>query len=207
MRKEKYDYDLEARRKIFHLILGILVVILIQTGILTPLRIFLILVFGGFLSIISRSYKIPIIYWFLERFERKEQLKRIPGKGALSFFTGVLLAVKLFPRDIALASIIILTVGDSLSHIYGKFFGRKRIAWNKEKMVEGNLFGALISGFSASIFTPLISSMIASFTTMMFESVELRIKEEIIDDNIMVPLIAGTIMLIIRNLFPYINII
>ncbi|MEM2121820.1 MAG: SEC59/DGK1/VTE5 family protein [Candidatus Woesearchaeota archaeon] len=208
--KTKYDYEtkvIEVRRKVLHIFIGVFLLILLHYNIINALMIFLVIIISGILSYLSKNYKIPLISWFLKNFERQKELKRFPGRGFITFLIGVLLAIKLFPQEIALASITILIFGDSVSAIYGSFAGKKKISWNRKKNLEGNIFGAIISGLCATLFVPLISAFVASFCAMIFESFEMKMNEEIIDDNIIVPLVAGTTLLIIRYYIPWINII
>ncbi len=193
------DINLEVRRKIFHIFLGVVLVILIYYGIVNALILFLLLIIGGLISLISKFTDIPVISWLLKTFERPEQLKRFPGKGMISFFIGVLLVVKLFPMDIALASILILSFGDSVSHIYGTLVGKKGLPWNKKKTIEGTIYGTITATLASSIIINPLYALIASISAMGFESIEIKTGEELTDDNILIPLIAGTVLLILRN--------
>jgi dolichol kinase len=210
MNKSVRDYEKrikEVKRKVLHILIGVCVLILLNYKIINSVMIFLVIIISGIMSYLSRTYKIPVISWFLENFEMEKELKKMPGRGFITFLIGVLLAIKLFPQEIALASITILIFGDSLSAIYGSFMGRKRITWNKNKNIEGNIFGAAISGLCAALFIPLASAFISAFSAMIFESFEMKMNEEIIDDNIIVPLVAGTVAIIIKYYAPWINII
>ncbi|MCX6709610.1 MAG: hypothetical protein NTV63_01480 [Candidatus Woesearchaeota archaeon] len=143
--------------------------------------------------------RIPFVGWFLDKFERKEQMKKLPGKGALSLFFGVLLTIKLFPENIAYASIMILAIGDPVSHFVGKIFGRIKTPWNRIKMIEGNLAGAVVSGIAASALVNPLFAFIASFSALLVETIEIKMNEKIIDDNIILPLTAGTAMLLLET--------
>jgi len=140
----------ELRRQVFHICLGLAIIILLINNILNSLILFIILIAGILISILSKKFKIPIVYSFLKIFERKDALKTFPGKGAISFLMGCLLVLQLFERDIALASIMILTFGDSVSHLFGLHFGRKKHPLNCLKSIEGNITGA-ITGFLGAI--------------------------------------------------------
>ena len=79
---------LEVKRQLLHITIGFVTLILIIWGILTPLILFLIIVFSAVLSILSKRYRIPIVSWFLENFEREKEKSRFPGRGFISFFVG-----------------------------------------------------------------------------------------------------------------------
>ena len=115
---------LEFRRQLLHISIGFLTLIMIMFGFLTPFMLFLIIVFSSALSILSKKYDVPVVSWFLNNFEREKEKGKFPGKGFISFFIGILLSVKLFEPQIAYASIMVLTLGDSISHMVGIHIGR-----------------------------------------------------------------------------------
>jgi len=188
----------EVRRQAFHICLGLAIIILLVNNILNSLILFIILIAGILISILSRKFKIPVIYSFLKLFERKDILKTFPGKGTISFLIGCLLVLQLFGRDIALASIMILTFGDSVSHLFGWHFGRKKHPLNCLKSIEGNIAGAFTGFLGAMLFVSPLPAFLASFGAMTAEAIELRMNNKIIDDNIIVPLVAGTIIHLMR---------
>jgi phytol kinase len=189
------ENSLELRRHAFHMGLGMLFVLLISMGF--DWRFFLALIIvGAVLSYVSAKKNIPIIAWFLEKFERKNVW---PGKGALFFVIGTFLALVLFPRDVALASIMIMTFGDSLAHLFGRFFGRIKHPFNAYKMIEGTLIGFLAGGITASAFVPWPQAMAASAVAMFFEGIELKFRNNAVDDNIVIPLVAGVVILLFRS--------
>lgn len=192
----------ELRRQAFHICVGLALLFLTKYGILNPIRIFLILIFGIILSLLSKRYKIPVVYWFLEKFERKEELTKFPGRGVIYLFAGVLLSLKLFPPDIAYASIIILSLGDSISHLVGTRIGKVKHPLSDVKLLEGTLVGTLFAFIGALFFVPLLEALLASIGAMTAEVVEFEMNKRVVDDNIIVPLVAGTIMLLVRIYLP-----
>ena len=110
---------LELKRKILHILVGITALLLLIYKIITPLTIFIILAIGIFVSLLSLKIRIPLISWFLDNFERNKDKNKLPGRGIIFAATGSLLALQLFETNIALASIIILTFADPISHLVG----------------------------------------------------------------------------------------
>lgn len=184
-KKEK----LEVRRQIFHLLLGVAIVILYSLEILTINMLFAIFFIGFVISLASRKCKIPVIHWFLKNFEREKEFKENPGKGTLMYIAGVLIALLLFKESIALAAIMILAVGDSVAHMIGKYFGRYRL--KNAKHIEGTVAGIFFASVAASMFVKPTTAFLASTVAMVAEAVELRIGRMIIDDNLAIPVIAG----------------
>jgi len=194
--------NLELKRKILHILLGIIGLFLVIYEIITPFIIFIILIVGSFISLISLKTKIPIIYFFLKNFERTSDIKKPPGRGVIFAVTGSLLVLQLFPKDIALASIVILIFADPTSYLVGKTFGKTKSFIDKRKNIEGHITGALISSLLAMFFISPCLAMAGSLIAMLFESLIIEIQKIELDDNLIIPLTAGTTMfLIVKFLF------
>jgi len=121
-----------------------------------------------------------------------ERQKELPFKGAITFYTGCFLSIALFPANVAIASITILALGDSLATVIGKFFGKHKLSINKEKSWEGSIT-FFIASFLILIFfikNPLNILVVGAVTTL----VEMLPR---IDDNITVPLSVGILMSLI----------
>ena len=126
------------------------------------------------------------------------QNTRLPGEGFVFFLVGSLLAIKLFSQDIALASILILSFGDGISHLIGEGIGKRKILFNKSKNIEGLVFGVIAGTLTALFFVSFLEAFVASLAAMLVEAVEIKIRENHIDDNLFVPLVAGTAILLLR---------
>ncbi len=193
---------LEFRRQLVHILVGLITVILIYFDLLSPWAIFLLIIAGLLLSFIAKRVDIPLISFFLDHLEREEQKKTFPGKGTIFFFIGVLLVLKLFDRDIALAAIMVLTLGDSISHLFGAQFGLTRNLFNgkSRKLLEGTLMGTVTGFLGALLFVPYLEAILGSAAAMVAEVVKIDFNEHTLDDNLIVPLVAGTVMMLVRNL-------
>jgi dolichol kinase len=191
---------MEVRRQLFHFLLGLVIVVLYQLNLINSLIIFVILVLGGILILISKRVKLPVIGWFLDNFEREEQIKIFPGRGALYYFIGVLLVMQLFEKDIACAGIMILALGDSVGHLVGRYYGKTR--WiNSKKLLEGSVAGALAGFLGAVFFVSPLEAALASIGAMILEAVEIELNRTAVDDNLYMPLVAGTIIYLLRLYF------
>ena len=189
----------EIGRKVLHLLSGISILLMLIYGLLNVKIMFYILIFGCFLSILSMKVRLPGLSWLLDNFERKNE--KIPGKSSLFFLAGSILALRLFSFDIALASIAVLTFADSLSNMTGRVFGRRKFVLNKYKNIEGILFGIIIGTLSAMFFVNFTEAFVASFFAMFIEAIEIKVSDEHIDDNLLIPLVAGTVMFLLRIWF------
>ncbi len=188
-------------RQLLHIVVGIAVVLLYYFNLIDSLIVFEIVVLGGFLCFLSKKIDIPIFAWFLRRLEREEQRKIFPGRGMLFFFIGVLLVMKLFDKDIALAAIMILALGDSVSHLVGKYFGKTRNIFNghSRKLLEGTIAGAVFGFLGALLFVPVPEAFFGSLGAMIVEALEFNMNKRTIDDNLIIPLVAGTVMLLVMR--------
>ncbi len=192
MKVLKLFEDLEIRRKIVH-ILGISFAIafaflkdIFLIGLVILNVIFM-------LVIISLFYKYFKMFKFLEKFERKDDLRMFPAKGAIMYFVGILI-VLVFTRDlnILLISILILSLSDGFATIVGRRYGKHRLPYNKKKSFEGTLTFFIISYIILSLFTKdLYFSLLASFMLAILESLNLKV-----DDNLLIPVATASLLLL-----------
>ena len=145
--------SLELKRKIAHILFGIIGLLLLTYNIFNSLILFIFLIIGIFASLLSMRFKIPVISFFLDNFERTKDKIELPGRGIIFAFAGAILALQLFEKNIALASITILIFADPISHLFGKYFGKTKSLLDNKKNIEGHITGALIrSIFGEKIF-------------------------------------------------------
>ncbi|MBW2970642.1 hypothetical protein KY320_00615 [Candidatus Woesearchaeota archaeon] len=187
-------------RQLIHIFVGTLVLFLLIINLLTPLHLFIIIVISAILSLLSRKFHIPVLYWFIDNFDHEKDKKKFPGRAFISFFVGILLSVKLFEPSLAYAAIMVMTIGDSVSNMIGYNLGKIKNPLNGHKALEGNIAGALVGFFGASFFIPPLLAAAGSFGAMLIEAIQIRMNEAIVDDNIIVPLTFGAIVMIMRSL-------
>ena len=196
--KDIESSDFELNRQIFHLALGVAIVLLLMYGLIDKNIILVLIVVGFILSLLSRKTKIPIIYNLLQEFERKPELEKFPGKGTIFYFIGVYISLLLFPREIALASIMVLALGDSISHIYALHYGKIKHPLSKTKYIEGAVAGFVGAFIGAFVFLPWHEAFFASLFAMVVEAIEIKIGTEQVDDNLIIPVVAGAVVYVIR---------
>ena len=125
----------------------------------------------------------------------------------LFFLLGSFLAVLLFPKDIALASIMVLAFGDAISHLFGVHFGKIMHPLSDKKFLEGAIAGFFAATVGALLFIPVHEALLAAFAAMLVEALEVRFRRIQIDDNFLIPLAAGATIVLFRYLsagpFPY----
>ena len=190
----------EWNRQLFHIFLGIAIAVLLLYDFIDQKIILIIIIVGLILSYLSKKIRIPVLYNLLEIFERKEEIRKFPGKGTIFYFIGVYIVLLLFPKDIAMASIMVLALGDSVSHLFGLHFGKTKHPLSKTKFLEGTIAGFVAGFIGALVFAKPIEAFFASFAAMIVEAIEIKIGTQQIDDNLIVPLIAGSVIWLIRLL-------
>ena len=116
--------NVEIKRKLLHLILGIILVALLMFGFIGTLHVFILTIIVIIIPLLNKRYKIPGMNWFLKNFEREENLKKFPGKGFIYYLIGSFLVLLLFPLDIAMPAILVLAFADSIGHLFGIRFGK-----------------------------------------------------------------------------------
>ncbi|MEI6058262.1 MAG: hypothetical protein WCP89_00670 [archaeon] len=183
----------EFRREVVHILVGISFVMFLLFVPYAEFILFITLVVGCFVSFLSTIYCVPVINDFLCVFERECNMKKFPGKGIIFFFIGSLLVLQLFPENIAIASILILTFSDPISHFVGANFGKTTLI-NKRKYIEGTIVGAIVGFLFASFFVNPFIAFAGAFIAMFLESVEIAMAEQTLDDNLLIPLVAGSVM-------------
>jgi dolichol kinase len=109
---------------------------------------------------------------------------------------GAALSVFVFEKQTAMAAIMIMAVGDSVTNIVGRHFGVIKNPFNKKKNLEGTFFAIFLSTLAAFYFVPFLPAFLASVASMTIESIDLGWKrfEVEIDDNVIIPLIAGAVI-------------
>lgn len=191
----------EFKRQLVHILLGLLVIFLaLKDRNLTLWILLALILFGVLLSLLHLKFRFKTAEFLLKGFEREKYRERFPFKGALFFLTGCLLVLKIFSFDIALASIAILTFSDSVSHIIG-LYGRRSNPLNTAKNIEGAVSGFVAGTIAGAFFVPLLLALAASAASMFAEALSFKLQGEDVDDNVIIPLVAGTVIFLLQKFF------
>ena len=155
--------------------------------ILVPLTLFAIVL--EYLRVRSAVIK-KIFNNFLKSMLR---IHEMDGKytGATWVFISSTLTIAIFPKEIAIISLVYMSLGDTIAGLVGRKFGKTKF-YNKS--IEGSLAGlivCLLSGYLVNLTLPLVVVFSGAFAAMFIELLPIPI-----DDNFSVPLFAGTIMVI-----------
>ena len=144
-----------------------------------------------FLDYAKSSFQIinNIYFYFFRIVTRSSEYKK--PTGATWVFTGIILTVLLFKENIAITSLIILSISDSMAAIIGLKFGKTKLF---SKTLEGSFAFYLSTFLIISITTnlPLSYAILISIVTTFSELVKLKI-----NDNVIIPLTAGLLLMIV----------
>lgn len=131
---------------------------------------------------------------FVEKFEKRETPR--PFMGAFWFYFAFGLAFLVFPLGVASAACIILAVGDALSTLAGKAWGRHRI---RGKSLEGSLVFLVSSLLAAWLFVGPVIGLAGALAGMVVEMLAGfgpggLMERGLWDDNLLIPLASGLVM-------------
>jgi dolichol kinase len=187
----------EILRQGAHIVYGLFILVGLWYDIfIWPMFLFLI-AFGVILSmLLAQKVHIPIVSFIANYLERDSEKRGFRAQGFLAFNLGCLLVVLLFSKEIALASIAMLTFGDAFATLIG-VQGRMRYVFNVKKTVEGIIAGGLTGGIAASLFIPWQISFMLSFLIFAIEALDLRLFGWKIDDNLFLPLLTGLLLVLV----------
>ena len=187
-------------RAIFHAALGIIIIFFVYYLPRTPVLIVMACCAVAFLAVdIARFKQVAlkgIFSRWLATFLRKSEDRRLTG--ASYFLLGCLITTLAFPKEISVAAILFLSLGDPAAALVKRWKGR---VWWGTKSLEGNiaclvvclLAGAFVIGFLGK---PAAGAVIAGAVfAALFQGIPIPV-----NDNLTIPIGSGLIMLGINAL-------
>lgn len=131
-----------------------------------------------------RGRRVPLISAFTLRMSRPDERDHLIAR-PIFLAAGIILALLLFPRNIAYASIIILAIGDPIAAYVGGRFGRRRVG---SRSWEGFVAGTCAAYIPTVLIVSPILGVVGSVVGMLLELTG------ILDDNLTIPLGSGIAM-------------
>ena len=120
--------------------------------------------------------------------------------GGTYYALGIFLALLLFPKEVAILSILIMIWCDTMAALIGKKFGKRKIIGDKS--IEGSL-AFVITGillvFILQMFFTEYNLYKAGFITVFLAAVFEQISFIRINDNLSLPVFSGIVFLILNN--------
>jgi len=108
--------------------------------------------------------------------------------GATYVFTGTVLCIFLFPREIAVPSLLILSVSDTFAALIGIPFGKHQFL---AKSVEGSSAFFVVTVLILFLFFPanIFTNILVAIGVTVAEALPLNL-----DDNFLIPLLSGGLL-------------
>ncbi len=132
---------------------------------------------------------LKIFGWMIRSYEKKRYLT-----GATYVFLGTFLSIFFLPKNIAIISMLFLTIGDPTACLVGLSIGRIKLP-GSEKTLEGSL-AFILAGLIATFWIPELGLLHKSLGVSLAAVIEyLPFKK--FDDNLMIPIITGTFLKLI----------
>jgi len=115
--------------------------------------------------------------------------------GGSTVMIAQVVAVAIFPKPVAVASLLILSVGDSAAALAGQALGKHKIY--REKTLEGTCAFVLCSSLVAFLVPgiPLYAALLAAFFASIVE-----VFLNAVDDNLFIPIVSGLVLVVLLGL-------
>lgn len=184
MATQEFSLKRELQRKAVH-VTSVLIVIfyyfLPKEAIMLPLTLFLILFLEVEFIRLDLRLKLP----FFHKLYRENEKDRLSGN--VFFLMGAIIAISVFSKEIAIAAILMTTIGDASAAIFGKRFGRTWIPKLKDRAVEGCTAEFAVDLLIGFVFlNSWLIILVMAGTATIVETVVNKI-----DDNLLIPLFSG----------------
>jgi dolichol kinase len=113
------------------------------------------------------------------------------------FAIGILVTLVIFPAPANSAAIAIFALGDSTASIFGRYFSKTPLPFNKDKSLEGSAAGFFFAFLAGSVF---ISPFISPLTVLAGAAIAMFIEylPLPVNDNLLIPLITGLALTLLR---------
>ncbi|CAI5756338.1 unnamed protein product [Candida verbasci] len=211
----------EIPRKVFHSSIGILTLYLYTQGVKIP-QLFIPL-FTAFMGVLINDLirlnnpeinKIVTKYmWFIIRDKEINSYN-----GTLYYLAGVLIVLYLYPKDISVLSILLLSWADTSASTFGRMYGKYTFQIGKGKSFAGSLascitgiitsyifYGYFIPNYNVNQPGDIYWSQDSSYLSIHIYSIVVGLVASFsefidffnIDDNFTIPVLSGTLLCLI----------
>ena len=191
-KKELIAPNSNIKRKLIHFLFGLAIIFLFQNNLINIGHFFVFFLLFGIGIIISLLPPFHFLKSIIDHFERDKD-QYFPAISVWYYLLSSLITLLIFPKNIALAGIANLAIGDSVNALVGHFYqlpdGQKTI---------GAAVCALIATVVVSLgFVSLTQALAAACVTSTLELIGPKIKGKRIDDNLWFPIAAGLAMILV----------
>jgi dolichol kinase len=196
-----------VKRKLFRMIGFLFPVLYLVSGLLIappydrlPVLVLLTLFIGVMVWLESWRFRNPKVNrWLFEHFRGyTKEKERAKISTTTLFLASALITIVVFPRGVAVAALLFLTVGDPIAEIVGVNYGRLKI-------VGGKTLEATLAAFAACLLAAspllLLESLDLSPVALLIGAAAAAVTELFtlrVDDNFTVPIGSGLAMVAAR---------
>ncbi len=123
---------------------------------------------------------------------RQHEKKNLTG--ATYVFTGSVVAIFLFPKEIAVPALLILSISDTLAALIGIPFGKHKFL---KKSAEGSTAFFISTAVILVIFFPerIVTCLVIACIVTLAEAYPMNL-----DDNFLIPILSGTLLSLVSLL-------
>jgi dolichol kinase len=190
--------DLHLVRKSWHMAMGLTIAILYLAGMSTSMAIMILgSILGWDLIMETARLRSPAFNEKIIKvwgpFMRACEVDRMSG--IVYYLAATILAIGIFPRPVAILSVLYLALGDPIASIFGILFGKGSIQLARGKSLVGTSAGILTCAIVTFIFLKMMGlpdSQIAVLSAVGgFAGGLAELMPFDIDDNFTIPVISG----------------
>lgn len=204
--------DLHIARKIWHMGMGLFMALAYSYWMSRGTAVLLLGIFLSlFLMIEVARLKWPVInrisLKLMGSLMRSHEIDKISGTPF--YIGGVLVAVVIFPKSIAILSILLLAFGDPIASFFGVLYGDRSIRFSNGKSLIGSLAGVIaclavsliyLAGFPYPTQTVFILAAVGGLVGGLTELLPIDV-----DDNFSIPVISGFSLWFAHIVISYLN--
>ncbi len=193
--------DLHLARKAWHMMMGLVVAFAYWGGVSKTTAIIILSVVFTFdlfvetMRLRSPSFneKIMKVWGPIMRSCEMHRMSAVPH-----YLLASILAIAIFPKAVAVLSILYLACGDPVASLFGVLYGHKSIRFSSGKTLIGTLAGVLVCVaisilFLKALYLPSGTVLVISLVGGLAGGVTELIPFEV-DDNFTIPMVSGFVL-------------
>jgi dolichol kinase len=193
--------DLHLMRKAWHVSMGCLIAFLYMSGVRAPTAVTILGSLLGFAIVMETlRLKMPVLNEKIMRvwgpFMRTSEVNRVSGMPF--YISAAMIAIAIFPKPVAILSILYLACGDPIASVFGILYGHKSIRLASGKSLIGTAAGVVTCAVVTFLFTKTMPfSGAALFVLPLVGGLAGGLAELLpvdIDDNFTIPVVSGFVM-------------
>lgn len=188
---------LQPWRRLFHAANGTTIVTLLATGVVSREQMLLIvgLALFGALTVDLLRFRVPAVQrLFFKSLSKLASPREAEGVASATWYlVGVLVALLAFPLTIAMASIMVLALGDPAASYVGRRWGKHRIPGDGS--IEGTAMFSLVALAVLLALFPPVYALLGAVVATVVERIPWPV-----DDNLTLPVGTGLALVLIGKL-------